>query len=106
MNTATIQVPSNVNVAIEVKTTGPEELRKRRYKSKCEAIQKQIKEVIFINAALQSEAYQCREKVNQLKIERKFLLNKLLEYEKEPKSDPNCKILQRVLSKKSSFLSP
>lgn len=75
-------------------------MKNRRYKLRCSKLQKQIKEMIFLNAALQSEVEDNKKKVSQLQEERKFLLNKLLAFQKEVFSDGGTKILQQALSKK------
>lgn len=73
----------------------------RDYKVKCRSIQAQIKEMVFINSALQGRINEFREKIVTAKNERKFLLNKLLSYEKGHDNSEN-KILHGVLSKKQS----
>lgn len=59
------QFATNVNVAIEVTTMGPQEMRNRKYKLKCTKIQKQLKEMIFLNSALQAELNECRQRVER-----------------------------------------
>lgn len=88
---------------------------------KCDSIEKQTKELLFLNAALQSQIEETKVNIGIAKAERKFLLNKLLFYEKElpnevfnnptggeiTSSASNnggaSKILQQALSRKQSL---
>ncbi|XP_074600164.1 uncharacterized protein LOC141854399 [Brevipalpus obovatus] len=75
----------------------------RDYKVKCRSVQAQIKEMVFINSALQGRINEFREKIVTAKNERKFLLNKLVSYERGGgHENSNNKILHSVLSKKPS----
>lgn len=101
--TTTFQLPSNVNLAIEVTTTGPEELRNNYYKLKCSRIQKQIKELIFINSALQDECTHNKEKLSSSRSERKLLYTKLVAHQKQ--NQANSKAQQQALSANEKKLS-
>ena len=74
------------------------------YKAKCRSIQAQIKEMVFINSAVQGRISDFREKIVIAKNERKFLLNKLLSYERTSGTGneiTSTKILHNALSKKT-----
>ena len=86
-------------------SSGLKQLVNERYKQKCETIHNTIKEMVFLNAAIQMESRECKNQLSRMKVERKYLLNKLLEYEKEQKSDNKVGILQRVLSNSNSNTS-
>ncbi len=90
------------NVAIEVTTTSSEELRNRRYKLRFNRLQKYIKQLVFVNNCLQSELNECLEKVSKASEERRFLLNKILSYQKDVSQDMSNRILHSALSKKQN----
>lgn len=93
----TFQVGNSVN--IEVTTSDPNEMKSQYYKQKCAKTEKKLKELVFLNAALEAEVNETHAKVAEVKEERKFLLNRLLSYQKE--GSDSSKILQTALSKKS-----
>ena len=104
-SSSSFQFGSNVNVAIEVTTTSPEEIKNRNYKIKCMKIQKQIREIVFINGSLQSELTECYERLDRTIQERRFLLNKVLSFQKDACQDGNNRILHQALSKKQNSRS-
>jgi hypothetical protein len=85
-----------------VTTTSTEELRNRRYKLRFNRLQKYIKQLVFVNNCLQSELNQCIEKVSKASDERRFLLNKILSYQKDVSQDMSNRILHSALSKKQN----
>lgn len=70
------------------------------YEAKCRKMEEKIKELLFINAALETEVSQTRLRVKRARSDRQILLHKLLEYEaREDKASEN-KILNGMLAKK------
>ena len=52
------------------------------YKAKCKQVERRIKEMIFLNAALENELRECRLNVATFRADRKILLSKLLALDK------------------------
>ena len=89
-------------ITAEQKTTS-EELRNKKYKEKCCRLQKQIRHLIFINNAIHSELNQSLNKLSKTSDERRFLLNKILPFNKDTNQETiSSRILQEALSKKHS----
>jgi len=92
---------SSIHVIESGANSRPENVRNQLYKVKCVKLEKKLKEVVFLNAALESEVDETRDKLADAREERRFLLNRLLSYQKEAhRPDGNNKILQTALSKK------
>lgn len=77
----------------------PEELSNSRYKIKCARLERQIKECVFINAAIDAEVKDCKRRLETEKVKRKVLLKKLLSHQEESSQDPNHKLLHQTLQK-------
>lgn len=58
------------------------------YKDKCKQLERKIKEMIFLNAALEDEVKECKQNVTRSRADRKILLNKLLSFEKIENGQP------------------
>jgi hypothetical protein len=72
------------------------------YKAKCRKIERRMKELVFLNTALDSELIDYKNKIAEASDERKFLLGQLLGHQKEAHgADATSKILQQALSKKA-----
>ena len=52
------------------------------YRSKCKHLERKIKEMIFLNAALEGELRECRDSVAASRADRKLLLNRLLAFQR------------------------
>ena len=72
------------------------------YKAKCHKMEEKIKEMVFLNTALESQAGQYRLRVRQARSDRQILLNKLLAYEASEDKATENKILHTMLSKKNT----
>ena len=72
------------------------------YKAKCKQVERKIKEMIFLNAALENELRECKQNVLTSRSDRKILLNKLLSYEKIENGHAEAPVTNGTSSKKSS----
>ena len=98
-----VSLPNNAKLVSEVTTNSEEEVQNKRYKEKCCRLQKQVRHVIYMNGAIQSELSQCLTKLSEASEERRFLLNKILRYHKDVNHEnTSSRILQEALSKKQT----
>lgn len=72
------------------------------YKKKCKQMERKIKEMIFLNAALENEVREIRQSVLTSRADRKILLNKLLSYERVENGHAEAPVTNGTGSKKSS----
>lgn len=60
----------------------PEPQQQQEYSIKCKLAERKIKEMIFLNAGLEEEVRECRQRVTEARADRQILLNKLLSFDK------------------------
>lgn len=72
------------------------------YKAKCHKMEEKIKEMVFLNTALESQAGQYSLRVRHARSDRQILLNKLLAHEASEDKATENKILHTMLSKKNT----
>lgn len=90
----------------EVASSAEKEIENKRYKDKCHRLQKQVRHLIYLNSAIQSELSQCSVKLSEASEDRRFLLNKILRFHKDNSHENiSSRILQEALSKKTTKLS-
>lgn len=59
-----------------------------------------MKEMMFLNSALESQVRECKGRVSQARSDRQILLNKLLAHEANEDRETENKILHQMLDKK------
>ncbi|KAI1287626.1 hypothetical protein HDE_09966 [Halotydeus destructor] len=97
------QLLSNHEGKLDVSPKNPLEMENWLYKTKCSKIEKKIKEMVFVNAALEAEVRNSKNELDESNEERKFLLNRLLSYQKDSQgTEATSKILQQALCKKAA----